>query len=271
MIDKGYKKLIFSVALSIFTPLTTFQSLAETAPPNSLVVNESGNVGVGIDEPTSSLHIQRTDGTANLLVEDIGTGGAQQLIELRNPDGWPFQRYTSAYGLWDFYGSSTFGINNPNNPGLEFNLTKTGSLTIAGVLSESSSRTVKQNIVPIDSQQALDKLVSININEWTYTNDENNTRHVGPMAEDFYDAFGLGKGSKVLSTIDTSGVTIAALQGLKAEKDREIVALKDDAKAREKDIQVLIKMNADLVKRIELLEKNINSKTNLLSSATQTK
>ena len=52
--------------------------------------------------------------------------------------------------------------------------------------------------------------------------------HVGPVAEDFRDLFGLGDG-KTISTVDASGVTLAALKGLHQlvqDKDAEIAAMK---------------------------------------------
>ncbi len=39
-------------------------------------------------------------------------------------------------------------------------------------------------------------------------------RHVGPMAQDFYAAFGLGLDDKHITTIDEGGVALAAIQGL---------------------------------------------------------
>ncbi len=52
---------------------------------------------------------------------------------------------------------------------------------------------------------------------------------MGPMAQDFRDAFGLGTDEKHIGTVDADGVSLAAIQGLNqklekqlAEKEREI-------------------------------------------------
>ena len=48
---------------------------------------------------------------------------------------------------------------------------------------------------------------------------------MGPMAQDFHAAFGLGVSDKLIDTIDPDGVALAAIQGLHAlveEKDAEI-------------------------------------------------
>ena len=39
-------------------------------------------------------------------------------------------------------------------------------------------------------------------------------RHIGPMAQDFHSAFGLGLDNKHITTIDEGGVALAAIQGL---------------------------------------------------------
>ena len=41
-----------------------------------------------------------------------------------------------------------------------------------------------------------------------------NRRYIGPMAQDFHAAFGLGRDDKTISTLDTDGVTLSAIKGL---------------------------------------------------------
>jgi hypothetical protein len=51
--------------------------------------------------------------------------------------------------------------------------------------------------------------------------------HIGPTAEDFHDAFGLGARSTHIGTVDIDGVALAAIQGLNARleaKERELSA-----------------------------------------------
>ncbi len=42
----------------------------------------------------------------------------------------------------------------------------------------------------------------------------NETGHLGPMAQDFYDSFGLGSDNKGIATVDADGVALAAFRGL---------------------------------------------------------
>jgi hypothetical protein len=49
------------------------------------------------------------------------------------------------------------------------------------------------------------------------------------MAQDFHAAFGLGADDKTITTLDTDGVTLAAIKGLVEElkeRDQEIAGLK---------------------------------------------
>ena len=45
---------------------------------------------------------------------------------------------------------------------------------------------------------------------------------MGPMAQDFRAAFGLGETEKGISTIDADGVALAAIQGLNAKVDERV-------------------------------------------------
>ena len=47
----------------------------------------------------------------------------------------------------------------------------------------------------------LDLLDGVEVSEWSYIRDPE-TRHIGPIAEDFWRAFGLGKGATLISPLD---------------------------------------------------------------------
>jgi hypothetical protein len=52
------------------------------------------------------------------------------------------------------------------------------------------------------------------ITSWSYKAESPSVRHIGPMAQDFYKAFGLGLDDKHITTIDEGGVALAAIKGL---------------------------------------------------------
>ncbi|MEY8197627.1 MAG: hypothetical protein RPS47_00115, partial [Colwellia sp.] len=47
-----------------------------------------------------------------------------------------------------------------------------------------------------------------------------------PIAEDFYELFGLGTDEKHISSLDTSGIALAAIQALNADLKKKTTQLK---------------------------------------------
>lgn len=88
-----------------------------------------------------------------------------------------------------------------------------GDATLAGVLTKNSDVNSKQDIVPVDGSNVLEKLRNLEISEWSYK-DAPDDRHVGPMAQDFHASFGLGNSDKGIATLDSSGIALAAIKAL---------------------------------------------------------
>jgi len=84
----------------------------------------------------------------------------------------------------------------------------------AGAWSDQSDRNLKENLVTVDAQEILARLVEIPITTWNYKSQDTAIRHIGPMAQDFYAAFGMGEGDRHISTLDADGVALVAVQGL---------------------------------------------------------
>ncbi len=105
-----------------------------------------------------------------------------------------------------------------------------------------SDRNVKEQLTPVDSGDILERVVSLPITCWNFRTDPA-TRHIGPMAQDFYAAFKVGPDDKHISTVDEGGVALAAIQGLNqklTEKDAEIQRLEK----RLADLEALVKLTA---------------------------
>ncbi len=77
-----------------------------------------------------------------------------------------------------------------------------------------SDRNAKTNFVPVDEQVILQRLASLPISGWSYKTQSAAIRHIGPMAQDFYTTFGLGTDDRYISTVDSEGVALAAIQGV---------------------------------------------------------
>ncbi|WP_259532799.1 tail fiber domain-containing protein [Halalkaliarchaeum sp. AArc-CO] len=91
----------------------------------------------------------------------------------------------------------------------------------------TSTRTKKTNTEPVDPQQALAGVESLDVSTWEFT-DSDGGRHMGPMAEEFFETFGLGDSDDSIASVDADGVAFAAIQGLSAkleQKDERIAEL----------------------------------------------
>jgi hypothetical protein len=52
------------------------------------------------------------------------------------------------------------------------------------------------------------------IKQWSYKSQDASIEHIGPMAQDFWNAFHLGEDCLGISTIDPDGIALAAIQEL---------------------------------------------------------
>jgi hypothetical protein len=191
------------------------------------------NVGIGTTAPETPLHVKRTDGTAKVYVEEASaTSGMRKLFELKNK-GIPYfsiNNTNAAEWLFMSDGVGNFSISKVDSGVTEFSLDKM-HLTIAGTLIENSDRDTKTDIETVDPQEVLQKVAIMPISEWSRKEDKDRARHIGPMAQDFYSAFRLGPDERKIATIDTSGVALAAIQGLYQvvrEKDARIERLESE-------------------------------------------
>jgi len=80
--------------------------------------------------------------------------------------------------------------------------------------SSLSDRASKRGFTRISPRKVLNRLDRIPITRWSYKSQPLSVRHMGPMAQDFRKAFGLGEDNKHIDTIDADGVALAAIQGL---------------------------------------------------------
>jgi hypothetical protein len=79
---------------------------------------------------------------------------------------------------------------------------------------EVSDRNRKEHFRPVDTEDVLRKLAALDIPSWNYKGTSASRRYIGPTAQDFHAAFGLGTDTTTISTQDIDGVTLAAVQAL---------------------------------------------------------
>jgi hypothetical protein len=130
--------------------------------------------------------------------------------------------------------------------------TSTGAyLTTSGVWTNSSDRCAKENLAPVDGQDVLARLAKVPITTWNYKAEDPSIRRMGPTAQDFAEAFGLGSDDKAIGTVDADGVALAGIQGLYEvvqEKNTEMAAL-------QAEVTALRQQNDDLEARLAALER----------------
>jgi hypothetical protein len=222
------------------------------APTSSIDINASGNVGIGTASPSTNLHVLSsgsgtTDGKVTIQ-NSSGTSSSRELLELNNNGGAILiLKDTSQTPRWSF---GTFGtafvIDNQATGSVELTLGSTGNMVIAGTLTQGSSREIKTNFASLDPQEVLSRVSTLPVSLWSYKT-ESEVRHVGPMAEDFHQAFGLGADDKHIAPGDQAGVALLAVQGLNRvvqEKDKEIADLKSRIETLEKLVQTLVPAKA---------------------------
>ena len=101
-----------------------------------------------------------------------------------------------------------------------------------GSWSSLSDRAAKRDLSGVDTLAILAKLVGMPVYTWRYRAESSGAMHMGPVAQDFQTAFGLGDSDRHITTVDADGVALAAIQGLYQlilEKDRKIQRLEADA------------------------------------------
>jgi hypothetical protein len=112
----------------------------------------------------------------------------------------------------------------------------------SGAWATLSDREAKMDFAPVDSQQILSRLAALPIQTWRYKAQPGEIRHLGPAAQDFYAAFGVGEGDRTISTVDADGVALASIQALYGkllEKDVEISAVKAENQALRQELDRL--------------------------------
>jgi len=108
--------------------------------------------------------------------------------------------------------------------------------------SSTSDRNVKENFKPVDGRAVLARLVATPVTEWNLISQDPAIRHIGPMAQDFKAAFGVGEDDHHISTTDADGVAFAAIQGLNQlvqEKDAQINQLEKSMRALEQRLKLV--------------------------------
>jgi hypothetical protein len=156
--------------------------------------------------------------------------------------------------------SQDFNIRLINNGNQQLSFYRSGSgtalavmnaagLTVNGTFVSASDRNVKENFQPVSTREILEKVAALPLTRWNYKEDKTQ-EHIGPMAQDFYSAFAVGPDERHITTIDESGVALAAIQGL----NQKLLAQEAAMKTKDQEIQELRLALAELQKTVRKID-----------------
>lgn len=115
-----------------------------------------------------------------------------------------------------------------------------------------SDRNRKTGFASVDPESILARLIRMPVMTWSYR-DEERVRHLGPTAQDFRAAFGLGEDDRTISTVDAGGVALAAIQGLHRQLERERDRLRAENTSLRADAERLRARLAEVEARLDRL------------------
>jgi hypothetical protein len=109
----------------------------------------------------------------------------------------------------------------------------------AGSWSTVSDVNRKENFRSEDGEVVLAKITGTEVTSWNYKAQDPSIRHVGPAAQDFYAAFGLGESDTTITTLDISGINMLAIQALE-KRTSDLRTENEQLKARIADLESAI-------------------------------
>jgi hypothetical protein len=109
-----------------------------------------------------------------------------------------------------------------------------GGTVTATAFNPPSDRNAKENFAAVSPQAVLENVISLPITRWNFKQDAD-VEHLGPMAQDFHAAFGLGTDDKHIATVDADGVALAAIQGL----NQKVEAQRAELEQKQREITEL--------------------------------
>jgi len=224
----------------------------------------NGSIGVGTSDPETAFHVAGQNGTA-IRVSGSGGGGAHVSLDLSTYDpatNLPACQFLATDNNWSSdvdimtkapgadtnslisrihisaSGNVGIGTNAPANP---LEMASGAYCSAGGVWTSVSDRNVKEGFAGISPLNILAKISQLPITQWKYKAEPPGVKHIGPVAQDFHAAFGVGADDKHIADIDEGGVALAAIKGLNEKLEIELT---------HKDAEI-----ADLNARLQRLEK----------------
>ncbi len=187
-----------------------------SAGENTFNIRAAG--GVHLNGDTSQFFGSTTRQMINLSGTHFGIGVQSLTCYFRTAANGGFS--------WFSGGVHSNNANSPGTGGVEMMRLNSGGLRVNGTFVSASDRNLKENFQPVNARAVLEKVAALPLSEWNYKADPA-ARHVGPMAQDFHAAFGVGPDDKHIATVDADGVALAAIQGLNQKLAEQSAAMRE--------------------------------------------
>jgi hypothetical protein len=116
------------------------------------------------------------------------------------------------------------------------------------IANERDDANIGQHSIAL-GEGVLAKIAAMAIREWNYKSQDDTIRHLGPSAQDFHEAFGLGESDTTITTTDIDGINLLASQALErrtAALDRENRALRSELAVLRSDLEALRRAMASI-------------------------
>lgn len=196
------------------------------------------------------MRISNTGGGARVGVSSVSSNLAILDLESNGSDRWALGKGSGAENFFvssDAVGTVLTIERSTGNVGIgsgtashPLEMIASGAhCTAGGTWTNSSDSSLKANVTAINADDLLARIAQLPIQQWNYRAEDPSIRHIGPMAQDFHAAFGLGEDDKHITTIDADGVALAAIQALhekqrteNAELRRQIAELREMIRAQ---------------------------------------
>jgi len=120
---------------------------------------------------------------------------------------------------------------------------------------------LKENFLPVDGELFLDKIATLKLSTWNYKGQSSASfRHYGPMAQDFFAAFGHDEVGTIgcdtlINQQDFLGVNLVAIQALEKRTDelkRSVESSNEVINELRKEIELLKNQNKILAEKIAI-------------------
>jgi hypothetical protein len=192
-------------------------------------------VGIGTNEPGSALHVNGSVRVSNgdvllspgsQILADNGSNAAPGIsfagdsnTGLVHPLANTITFVTTGNERMRLEASGNLGVGT-NNPSEKLHIV--GNILATGTITPNSDRNAKTDIKPVDPTAILERVSKMPIQQWRFKTETDDVKHIGPMAQDFRSAFGLGAHATAIATVDADGVALAAIQGLNQKLEQQI-------------------------------------------------